>query len=223
MRRAPADRWFQLGANGRVRVPGCGRWAVTVVAVAVGAGGLAGCAGIPNPYQARTSTTRAAAPSPAPTPPSDSGDPAPERAGTAPSSSLRTLRRLDAGAGQPTPRVALSRYASLYINWRAATVARTQRQLAAISLGQARAQALQAAASLSDDRELTASDVANSGAVVAITAGEGPAAGSWVVVTRERTTGRGDYAGLPPTLHVIYAQLTDTREGWLVTGWRPQE
>ena len=88
---------------------------------------------------------------------------------------------------------------------------RTAAELAAISLGQAKAQALQAAASAARDTQLLKSRVANGGSVVAITRGRGPAAGEWVLVTREQTTGQDDYAGLPPTLHVIYAQLTDTR------------
>ena len=43
-----------------------------------------------------------------------------------------------------------------------------------------------------------------------------------MVVTREQTIGKGDYAGLPPTLHVIYAQLTRTANGWVVTRWQPE-
>ena len=100
-------------------------------------------------------------------------------------------------------------------------MAARQRELAAISLGQAKAQALQAAASAAHDTQLLKSRVANGGSVVAITRGRGPAAGDWVLVTREQTTGQGDYAGLPPTLHVIYAQLTDTANGWIVTRWQP--
>ena len=108
--------------------------------------------------------------------------------------------------------MALTRYALLYINWTAANVAANQRQLAAISLGQARAQALQAAASLARDPELTKSAVSNTGTVVAIERWARRGRGLWVLVTREQTTGQGDYAGLPPTLHVIYAQLTAHRK-----------
>ena len=43
-----------------------------------------------------------------------------------------------------------------------------------------------------------------------------------MVVTREQTIGKGDYAGLPPTLHVIYAQLTRTASGLVVTRWQPE-
>ena len=87
-----------------------------------------------------------------------------------------------------------------------------QDQLAAISLGQARAQALQAAASYGHDSTLQASQVANTGTVVAIAPGQGPAAGWWVIVTRETTTGEGDYAGLPPTDHVTDAQVEHTQQ-----------
>ena len=34
-----------------------------------------------------------------------------------------------------------------------------------------------------------------------------------MLVTSEQTTGKGDYAGLPPTLHVIYAQVTRDPDG----------
>ena len=97
-----------------------------------------------------------------------------------------------------------------------------QQQLAAISLGQARALAQQAAASASRDAQLTRSGIANSGEVVSLARGQGAAAGQWVIVTSELTSGGGDYAGLPPTLHIIYANLTNTPGGWVVNAWQPQ-
>ena len=97
-----------------------------------------------------------------------------------------------------------------------------QHQLAAISLGQARAQAQQAAVSAARDPQLATSRVANRGRVIAIAPGQADAAGQWVIVTSEQTTGQGDYQGLPATLHIIYAQLTSTRQGWVVSGWQPQ-
>ncbi|MGO9789133.1 MAG: hypothetical protein ACLP8S_06300 [Solirubrobacteraceae bacterium] len=120
-----------------------------------------------------------------------------------------------------TPRAALERYGTLWCNWTAATVIFRQRELAAISLGHARAQALQAAASLQADSTLAAGQVANSGSVIAIAPALAESGGDWVVVTRERTTGQGDYQGLPATLHVTYAQLTHTPAGWIVTSWTP--
>ncbi|MGO9750786.1 MAG: hypothetical protein ACLP22_04590 [Solirubrobacteraceae bacterium] len=71
------------------------------------------------------------------------------------------------------------------------------------------------------DSTLAESQVTNSGQVVAIAPGLAGAAADWVVVTREHTTGQGDYQGLPATLHVTYAQLTHTPAGWIVTSWTP--
>ena len=96
-----------------------------------------------------------------------------------------------------------------------------QRELASLSTGQARAQALQAAASYTRDQTLAQSNVANSGHLVAITSSV-TTPGQWVLVTSEQTSGTGDYAGLPPTLHVIYAQVTRTPSGWVVSEWAPQ-
>jgi hypothetical protein len=185
------------------------------------AGELAGCAGIANPYQTASTATRTTSAPTAPAP-ADTGDPTPERNGGVPAHEQGVIDRLGAGAGGASPQAAVARYAELYVNWTAAGVAANQRKLAAISLGQARAQALQAAASLARDPELTKSAVTNTGTVVAIASGQGAAAGVWVVVTREQTSGKGDYAGLPPTLHVIYAQLTRTANGWVVTQWQPE-
>ena len=184
---------------------------------------LAGC-GITDPYQAHqpagdaaTTTTTTATP-----PPPDAGDPAPERGGTIPKSAAAAQSKLAQNAGSATPQAALERYAQIYLNWTASRVVAIQQQLAAISLGQARALAQQAAASASRDAQLTGSGIANSGEVVSLARGEGAAAGQWVIVTSELTSGGGDYAGLPPTLHIIYANLTNTPGGWVVNGWQPQ-
>jgi hypothetical protein len=145
-----------------------------------------------------------------------------ERGGSIPTSARKAQSTLAAGAAGGTPQAALERYGTLWCNWTAATVVARQRQLASISLGQARAQALAAAASLQADSTLAESQVANSGQVVAIApALAGTASGDWVVVTREQTTGQGDYQGLPATLHVTYAQLTHTPAGWIVSSWTP--
>lgn len=196
------------------------RTAVTLVAL-LAAGEFAGCAGVTDPYQTSDTATRTTS-TPTAATPTDTGDPNPERNGTVRAAEQAAAARLSATAGRTTPEAALDRYAELYVNWTAGGVATNQRQLAAISLGQARAQALQAATSLARDPELTKSAVSNTGTVVAIAPGQGAAAGLWVVVTREQTVGKGDYAGLPPTLHVIYAQLTRTANGLVVTRWQPE-
>lgn len=184
-----------------------------------------GC-GITNPYQSPQGK-RPAAVSPAmisrsTTTPADAGDPPSERGGTIPAGTQAAQAKLTASAASATPRAALERYASLYVNWQASNLVAHQRELASFSLGQARAQALQAAASASRDPQLTRSQVSNQGQLIAATAGAGAAAGEWVLVTRERTTGQGNYTGLPPTLHVIYAQLTHNPDGWLINQWKPQ-
>jgi hypothetical protein len=147
-------------------------------------------------------------------------DPAPERGGTIPPAARTAQTRLVAGAGRPTPQAALERYTRLYVNWTARTIVPIQKQLATLSVGQARAEALQAAASYARDQTLAESRVANSGRLIAIT--RSLDAGQWVIVTSEHTIGAGDYSGLPPTLHVIYAQVTRVQAGWVVSEWAPQ-
>jgi hypothetical protein len=187
--------------------------------------GLSAC-GITDPYAGHPRT----APRPAPlrTPQATTtvavtdADPSPEQGGTVPAAARATQDRLASGAARDTPQSAVARYARLDINWTARTVAQGQRELASISLDGARAQALQAAARYQRDSTLAAGQVANAGSVVSIALGEGPARGEWVVVTREHTTGAGDYTGLPAALHVIYARVTHQSTGWVVSEWSPQ-
>jgi len=183
---------------------------------------LAGC-GLTDPYTAKQPSPSVpnSASSTTPSAPTTNADPAPERGGTIPTGTRATQRRLATGAGEPSPQSALERYARLYVNWNARTVAGDQRELAAISVDQARAQALQAAARYAQDQTLKQSGVANSGHLVAITSSI-TTPGQWVLVTSEQTTGKGDYAGLPPTLHVTYAQVTRASSGWVVSEWAPQ-
>jgi hypothetical protein len=192
----------------------------SVITAALIAALIAGCTTIKDPDQQPqpTSTTTAARVTTA----ADSGDPAPERGGTIPTQAQAAQTRLAPDAGSISPRAALARYARLYVNWNAAGVLARQQQLASISLGQARAQALQAAADIKGDPLLSRSHVANSGQIIAIAPGQGTATGEWVIVTREHTTGQGSYSGLPPTIHVTYAQLTHTPKGWLIDRWAPQ-
>jgi hypothetical protein len=192
---------------------------LTTTLAIIAAVALTGC-GLTDPNQAalhNVSTTPAATSTT--TTAADAGDPPGERGGTIPKAAQAAQHTLAAGAGRATPVAALQRYAALYFNWNADTVVAHQRQLATISLGQARAQALQAVATASGDSLLAQDHVANSGHLVSLAQGQGAAAGQWVLVTSEHTTGQGDYAGLPPALHVIYAQLTRTVNGWVVTRW----
>ena len=165
-------------------------------------------------------------PPPPPAPPSsapDAGDPPPERGGQIPAGAQAAQDALAPGGAQPTPRAALARYAQIAVNWSWRDLTNVQRHLASISLGQARAQAVQAAASASADSTLRGQQISNSGQPMSIAPGEGEARGRWVIVTHEHTTGQGSYAGLPPTLHVSYARLTHTSQGFVVSQWQPQQ
>ena len=199
------------------------RHAASILLAASAAVALAGC-GLSDPYTAKqpsSSVPNSTSTSTTPSTTTTNADPAPERGGTIPAGARATQSQLATGAGQPTPQSALEHYARLYVNWSARTVAADQRELAAISVDQARAQALQAAASYAHDQTLQQSGVANSGHLVAITSSI-TTPGQWVLVTSEQTTGKGDYAGLPPTLHVTYAQVTRASSGWVVSEWAPQ-
>ncbi len=173
--------------------------ALATAGIAVG-----GC-GITNPYQHPTTTTATSSTSTSTTP--TTGDIAP--AAVAP-------------AGADSPQAAIARYATAEINWTAATLGADQRHLAAISLGAARAMALQTAATYSTGSQLQHSQVTNRGQITSIAAGQGPASGEWVITTREHTTGAGDYAGLPTQPHIYYARLRHTPTGWQITQWSPQ-
>jgi hypothetical protein len=183
-------------------------------AAALLAAGLAGCS-LQSPYGPRADRAR-------PTSAPDAPDPAPERDGTILAADQAAQLTLAAAAAQPTPQAALARYAQLAVNWNWRDIAAVERRLATLSLGAARAQARQAAAHAAADTTLRQQQIRNSGRAVAIAPGQGQAAGRWVIVTRERTTGQGAYAGLPPTLHVSYAQLTRTPAGWVISQWQPQ-
>jgi hypothetical protein len=199
------------------------RHATSILLAASAAVALAGC-GLTDPYTAKQPSSSVTSSTATPTTPSTTttnADPAPERGGTIPPGTRATESQLATGARQPTPQSALEHYARLYVNWSARTVAADQRELAAISVDQARAQAQQAATTYAHDQTLQQSGVANSGHLVAITSSI-VVPGQWVLVTSEQTTGKGDYAGLPPTLHVTYAQVTRASSGWVVSEWAPQ-
>jgi hypothetical protein len=194
----------------------------------VAAAMLGGC-GITNPYQqtrpaaqtqnSGTSAVSTAAPANDPSDPAPSG---PDPANTSAPSAQAAQSQLAVNAASATPQAALKRYVVLYSNWTSSKIGVVQAHLAQISLGQARAQAQQAAASYSRDTILQHSNVTNHGAVVSIAPGRGPAHGRWVIVTSEHTDGQGDYSGLPPNLHVIYAHLAHNAKGWIVDQWLPQ-
>jgi hypothetical protein len=201
---------------------------------------LAGC-GLSNPDQGkraaahsaasstttstRTPTTTTAATTatlPRTTPSNLNADPPGERDGTVPAVVQSAENRVKRGAGSPTARAAVKRYARLYINWTAATLQRNQQKLARLAIAAARLQAEQAAATGATNPQLNRDHVSNSGEVVAISPGSRPDQGLWVIVTSETTGGEGQYQGLPAELHVTYAKVTHTRQGWVINQWMPQ-
>ena len=170
----------------------------------------AGC-GIHDPYQTRQPAT--AAPKGSSTSMSVAAAP-PERDG--PSQPPTAI--LPVSAAAPTPQVALARFARLYGNWTAAQLTERSKQLAAISTGQARAQALQLA---SRATALKRYKVTNTSTVVAIAPGQREERGRWAIVTNERTSGTGPYLGLPATSHVSWATVQLQHRGYVVSGWYP--
>lgn len=171
---------------------------VRVVLLVFVASTLAGC-GLSDPYAARSTSTsdRRAVPTSELDPPRD--------------------------RAAATPVQALERFASLYVNWTAATLEARQRQLASISVGRARAGALRAADAAAVDKTRARAGVRNRGSVISISPGTGRARGRWVVVTVETTSGRGPYAGLPPdSLHVTYATVARLDRGFVVSSWSPR-
>lgn len=162
----------------------------------------------------------AAAPGPTSPAPAPIGDPPAERHGTVPESSARTENT--PGSLASSPQAALVRYALLYTNWRAASLVALERRLASLAVGAARLTAEQAGASRSAAGALAANHVQNTGVVLSIAAGRGPARGQWVVVTQEQSTGTGPYAGLPPTLHVTLARTERVNRSWVISEWSPR-
>lgn len=180
--------------------------------------GLAGCGGF------TATTAPPSAPSTTRTPP-----PAPATSRSAVAAADRrheyptAPQRARVFGGSASPELAVRAFAIGYINWTAATVTGRMRGLAALSVGQARAEVTQAAVATAHDYELRRGGVANSGAVEAVAplAGGG---GRWAVVTLERTTASatGAYRGLAPSWHVAIATVQRASGGWVVSGWQPE-
>jgi hypothetical protein len=186
--------------------------AIVTAAILIMTAVLAAGCGITNPYQhpaARTATHTATTAATSTTT-------------TAPAATTTAAAATTAPAAASSPQAALTAYATGDINWTSATVGVDQRHLAAISVGAARATALQAAATYGAGSQLQDSKVTNHGQITSIAAGQGPLAGEWVVTTAEKTAGVGDYQGLPAQAHVYYARVQHTTTGYRVSQWSPQ-
>jgi hypothetical protein len=121
----------------------------------------------------------------------------------------------------PSARIAIERFARLYINWTYRSLASHRRQLAAMAVGEAAATQRRAAAETGRDYELRAGKVANHGEIVALAEAR-DGSDRWVLVTRETTTGEDVYAALPPEYHVTIATAVELQNGWAVSRWEPQ-
>lgn len=129
-----------------------------------------------------------------------------------------------AAVGLPTAVEAIDVFATVYINWTAATVSNRMRALAKLSIGQARSAVLLLAAQTARDYELARSGIANSGTVEAIASLLG-SHDEYVVVTRERTTASNTtaYQGLAPAWHVALATVARVMAGgWTLSSWQPE-
>lgn len=169
---------------------------------------LAGCRNpdAPTATATATATTRAAAPQN----PGEPAAPAPPAAASQAPAQPRA-----------TPQQALYAFAALYVNWSYETLTAEQLALARMSVGAARLAEQQAAASTPSDSTIREGHIYNSGQVVSI-APDAARAGSWVIVTRERTGGNTRYQGLPASYHVTLARLAAVPGGWAVSQWLPQ-
>ncbi len=188
----------------------------TAVLLTVAAAALGGC-GIHDPYQSPSHST---------TPSSTATTTATTSATTTSTAAvgehdgptIPPAPKLPASAASGAPQAALARFARLYVNWSAAQLAQRGRQLAALSIGQAHAQALRLASRAGD---LEQYHVTNTGTIVAIAPGQGAERGRWVIVTNELTSGSGPYLGLPATSHVTWATLAHQPHGYVISGWYP--
>lgn len=165
---------------------------------------LAGCSAIPDPLN-----------EPLPV----HADRTPNEVG-APRTGRPSRTALEAAASTPTE--AIKQFGTLYINWTAHTLADHQRRLAAISTGEASSTETRAVAHTRADYELRRSRIANQGRIVAIAPTLPHRTGTYMVVTRERTTGIGLYNRLGPAYHLTIATVARIAGGWAVSQWHPQ-
>jgi hypothetical protein len=122
------------------------------------------------------------------------------------------------------PLTAIEAFATAYINWSAHTVSARMRALAALSVGQARAEVTLAAAQTGRDYELLRGGISNAGTVRAV-APVMSARNQYAVVTLERTsaTNTSAYNGLKPAWHLALATVVrEPNGGWVVSHWQPE-
>jgi hypothetical protein len=145
--------------------------ALILLFVSVSGCGASSTTSVPSPLGRAFATS-----SPPAAPAAPIGDPLAESHGTVPPPPLASSEDTPSSLA-PSPQVALLRYALLYTNWQAVSLPTVERRLASLAVGAARLTAEQIAASRSAIAELAAHHVQNTGIVLAIAAGRGPARG----------------------------------------------
>jgi len=144
-----------------------------------------------------------------------------ENAGEPPAPGPPSAARQAPAEVQRSPQAALAAFATRYTNWDYRTLTATRRRLAAISLGAARQTERQAAAASASDTTIRRARIANKGQVIAISPDQ-QRPGLWSIVTREQTSGAGEYEGLAASYHVTLARLARIPGGYAVSEWLPQ-
>jgi hypothetical protein len=186
--------------------------AAALIVVALG---LAGCASLA-PSAPRTATTASAATAASQHAKVVIAQATHEYPSTAPVQS--------AIGGEASAAQAIRAFATAYVNWTFASVARDMLALALESVGQARSATELASSGTASDYELRRGGIANSGTVEAVAPLPGHGQRD-VVVTLERTTASNTdaYEGLAPAWHVTVATATELSPGrWVVSGWQPE-
>jgi hypothetical protein len=121
-----------------------------------------------------------------------------------------------------SPQQAVERFAEGYVNWTYKSLAADQARLAATAVGAARAAELQARAQTARDTPLQRAHIYNTGRIIAVSRAVDAGPQEWVAVTRERTGGDAEYAGIQAAFHVSLATVQAVPGGWAVSAWRPQ-
>lgn len=130
-----------------------------------------------------------------------------------------TPHRIKSRQVADSPHAAARRAAELVGNWTGETVAARYAQLAAFSIGQARAAAQSAAAQLPTDAQLTAPGARGSTTVEAVIArGSGPTR-TLLVVTRDRVEADGHHQ---TRWRITIAETRSLSGGWALSRWEPQ-
>jgi hypothetical protein len=144
-------------------------------------------------------------------------------ASTAASSSTRTAAAATATpqraapVGGTTPQATIRQYAGLWCNWTTANLLSHETQLAALSIGRARTQALLAAGT----QQPPSSSVTNTCTIESIAPGRSVAAGRWVLVTAAQTAA-ADAPSATALYHVTYITVAQRGARYLVSSWSPQ-